>query len=91
MPLFDVRGIGHNHKRLENVTLFKPVEATADRMLRIGMVTAVYIAEESILIGNERWLVLFLGVRKVLHCNGARHVVYGTEIVEMMFSVRIAV
>jgi hypothetical protein len=72
---------------LENNTFFKPVEAAADRMLRIGLLTAVYVPEESIVIGDERRLVLFLSVCKVLHCNGGRHVVYSTEIVEMMLSI----
>lgn len=38
---------------MEQGTLFKPVEPAANRMFRIGLITAVYVAKESISIGNE--------------------------------------
>jgi len=54
-------------------TLLEPVEASANRMLRVDLITAEYIAKESVLIGDKWRLVLFLSICKVLHSDRGRH------------------
>lgn len=54
-------------------TLLESVEASANRMLRVDLITAEYIAKESVLIGDKWRLVLFLSICKVLHSNRGRH------------------
>ena len=54
-------------------TLLQSVEASADRMLRVDLITAEYIAKESVLIGDKWRLVLFLSICKMLHSDGGRH------------------